>query len=352
MTIHAAIVVGPGNLTLGQVFAPGPPTAGEVGLRPEAVGICGSDLHYFEGDTSALTGDSTWFPRILGHEISAIVDSLGAGTEASGLTVGDRVAVWPLRTCGECYACKNGRANACYNMSIVGIHGDGGLTERLNLPVDLLVPVGDLSPELAAFTQPMSVAVHALARGGVTPATASGMKLAILGGGPLGQALSLAANTWGALVAVVDPKADRQQTALALGAVLAPAGTGTEIVEQLRTWGDGAGPDVVFDATGVPAVFAMGLDIVARTGTVVIAGLSSGPATFVSGILPEKELTVVGSSSGLRSDLELAVTVVTARQAAVATLISHVIPLHNVVEAFHIAAASGPGTMKVVITLP
>jgi threonine dehydrogenase-like Zn-dependent dehydrogenase len=142
----------------------GPARAGNVIVRPEAVGICGSDFHLFSGDVGALSGLRDFYPRIQGHEVSAVVEDPGDGHHAS---VGERVAIWPLLACGACYPCRIGRPNVCVSFRLVGVHLDGGLAERLEVPAALVFGVGDLDPDCTTFVEPASVVVHALARGRV-----------------------------------------------------------------------------------------------------------------------------------------------------------------------------------------
>jgi threonine dehydrogenase-like Zn-dependent dehydrogenase len=112
----AAVTTSPGVVDVYEVPEPGPPGPRDVIVRPEAVGICGSDLHFYTGDTGALSGARSVFPRIQGHEFSAVVEQPGRGCPG-GLRPGDRVTVWPLRGCGRCYPCHAGRANACVRWS-------------------------------------------------------------------------------------------------------------------------------------------------------------------------------------------------------------------------------------------
>ena len=165
--MRAAVTRSRGLMEVVEVPDPPDPGAGEVLVRPEAVGLCGSDFHYFIGDIGGIDDPSTRYPRIQGHELSAIVESVGDGE--SGVQPGDRVAVWPLVGCGHCYPCTIGRGNACVNMSLVGIHRDGGLQDRLVVPSSQVFPVGDLGPTLTALIEPVSIAVRAIARGRVAP---------------------------------------------------------------------------------------------------------------------------------------------------------------------------------------
>ncbi len=108
-------------------------------VHPEAVGICGSDYHFFAGELSDAAGGSQ-FPRVQGHEVAGTIAALGPGCRP-GLSVGQRVALWPLHACGHCYPCSVGRPNTCDNFELIGIHLDGGLQERLAIGQDQVFPI-------------------------------------------------------------------------------------------------------------------------------------------------------------------------------------------------------------------
>jgi threonine dehydrogenase-like Zn-dependent dehydrogenase len=157
--VLAAVTRSPGEMVIEEVSGPGPARAGNVIVRPEAVGICGSDFHLFSGDVGALSGARDFYPRIQGHEVSAIAEDTG-----------DRVAIWPLLPCGDCYPCRAGRPNVCPRFRLVGVHLDGGLQQRLEVPASTVFGVGDLDPDSTTFVEPASIAVHALTRAGQTAA--------------------------------------------------------------------------------------------------------------------------------------------------------------------------------------
>ena len=200
-----------------DVSGPGRARAGHVIVRPEAVGICGSDFHLFSGDVGALSGARDFYPRIQGHEVSAVVQDAG---DSQDVTKGERVAIWPVLPCGLCYPCRNNRPNVCVRFRLVGVHLDGGLAERLEVPAGLVFGVGDLDPDSASFVEPASVAVHALARGRIT----AGEQVIVFGAGPIGLATLVAAKSKGANVLSVDPQASRRDLAKRLGAEEVHAG--------------------------------------------------------------------------------------------------------------------------------
>ena len=136
--MRAAVAERVGVMSVLDRPEPGEPGPGQVLVRPEAVGLCGSDYHLFAGEMSDAAGGSQ-FPRVLGHEVGATIAAVGPDCRP-GLTDGQRVAMLPISSCGRCYPCSVGRPNACDNFSLVGIHTDGGLQELLVPPRGAGVP--------------------------------------------------------------------------------------------------------------------------------------------------------------------------------------------------------------------
>jgi L-gulonate 5-dehydrogenase len=160
--MRAAVTEGVGSIVVRQRPDPPGPDHGEVVIRPEAVGICGSDYHFVTGQLSDAAGGSQ-FPRVQGHEFAGTITALGTGCRAE-LGVGRRVAVWPLHVCGRCYPCSIGRPNTCDQLRLTGIHIDGGLQERLAIGQQQLFPINVDDPAIAALAEPVSIAVHAVNR--------------------------------------------------------------------------------------------------------------------------------------------------------------------------------------------
>src|SRR3954452_21720379 len=209
--MRAAVTESPRAMTLRDVAAPGEPGPGEVVVRPEAVGICGSDFHFFAGELHEAVGAT--MPRVQGHEVAATIEAVGPGCREE-LRAGARVALWPLRPCGECRACRIGRGTVCERFSLIGIHTDGGLQERLTMPQGQGFPIGVERPEVAALAEPVSIAVRAVNRGRV----AAGERAVVFGAGPIGQAIAVAALERGAAVLLVDPLERRLETGRRAGA--------------------------------------------------------------------------------------------------------------------------------------
>src|SRR3984885_6090062 len=143
----AAVTEDVGAMAVLERAAPPEPERGQVVVAPDAVGICGSDYHFFAGELSDAAGGSQ-FPRVQGHEVGATVVAVGPGAR-SELRAGQRVALWPLQACGSCYPCSVGRGNTCDNFELIGIHVDGGLQEQLIVPDAQVYPIEVDDPALA-----------------------------------------------------------------------------------------------------------------------------------------------------------------------------------------------------------
>ncbi len=340
----AAVTRSPGEMVIEDVSGPGRARAGHVIVRPEAVGICGSDFHLFSGDVGALSGARDFYPRVQGHEVSAVVEDAG---DTSGVRAGDRVAIWPLLPCGRCYPCRAGRLNVCTRFRLVGVHLDGGVAERLEVPAGLVFAVGDLDADGASFVEPASVAVHALARGRLT----AGEQVVVFGAGPIGLATLVAAVSEGARVLSVDPLPSRRDLAKRLGAEVVTWAPEPELKDQLHDWTNGEGPPLVVETSGEAGVLPQAAELVAAAGRVVVVGMSSGTARLRPGAFPEKEIDVIGSSCATAEDFRDAIKLVAANRAAISALFSHHFPLARAAEAFELAMSRPPDAIKIVVTV-
>jgi len=326
------------------VDEPGAAGPGEVLLAPEAVGLCGSDFHYFLGDIGTINDPSTLYPRVQGHEAAGTILEVGPDCPAE-LVAGERVALWPVVSCGRCYACRVGRGNACANISLVGVHQDGALRQRLILPAAQVFPVGDQDPALAALIEPVSIAVRAVVRGRV----AAGERVVVLGAGPIGQALALAATDRGASVLLVDTLASRLARGAALGAEVLEVGADDDLGRAVGEWAGVDGPEVVIEATGVPALVQRSVELVSHAGRVVVVGLSADHAPVRVGDLPLKEIDVLGVSCCGGDEFAAAVELVGRRRDVAAGLVTHDFTLEQAPEAIAYAIAHPVEVMKAVV---
>ena len=318
--------------------APGEPGPGEVIVRPQAVGICGSDFHYFLGEI----GDQAQFPRIQGHEVGAVVESVGPDC-SRGLSPGDPVALHPLSYCGECYPCRIGRTNVCDNFSLIGIHTDGGFQEQLRMPEELVFPTSERRPAVAALAEPLSIAVRAINRSRLR----AGEHAVVFGAGPIGQAICLLARERGAPVMMIDPVAGRLEIGATMGAETMP--WSDDVIETAREWAGGEGSEVVFDATGAPDAIRAGFEVAVSAGRLVMVGMSHHDVPLRVFGFVDKELDVLGVSCCKGDEFEEAVGFVERNGDKLENLITQEFPLDRAPEALRWAMEHPSEAMKVVI---
>lgn len=264
------------------------PAEGEVLIRVRAVGICGTDVKVTTGLIPNLP-----LPLIPGHEVAGELLA-----DVGGLRAGQRVAAYIFQPCGVCQWCRRGQQTICATSPRLGFERDGGLAEYLVMrPQDLLPFSDDLDFAQAAVTMDAVLTPwHALRSQGDVR---EGDTVVIVGAGGLGLHGVQIAAALGARVAVVDVDPGRREFALKLGAEQA---VGPEDTPGLASW-TGEGADVVLEASGAPAGFRVGMDLVRPGGTVVVCGYKPGsdlPADSMRVAL--SEITVVGSRSGSVTD--------------------------------------------------
>ncbi len=334
-TMMAAVLHGAEDLRLETRSRP-EAKPGMVLLRCRRVGICGSDLHYFEdGSCAAFVPDR---PFTLGHEVSAEVETVGDGVET--LRVGDRVAVNPARACGVCDYCRDGRLNLCRKTIMLGSAStkpptDGAWAEFVAVRADQchLLPSG-MDDGLGAMMEPFAVALHAVRRSrGV-----AGKRVLVAGGGTIGVLVGLAARAYGAVpVAVSDIVEARRKNAVSLGLDVALDPTAQGLREQVREL-TGEGFDVVFEASGARSALRQAFDLVRPGGTIVQVGtLGTEDIPLPVNLVMIREINLVGSMR-YGNVFGEAIRLVAAGRINLKPLISRVLPFKESVEAIRLAA--------------
>jgi L-gulonate 5-dehydrogenase len=326
--MRSVVTLAPRRLELRQTAVP-EPSPGHALVRVEAVGLCGSDYHIFDG-----THPYAVFPQVQGHEFVGVDTGSGA-----------RVVVDPLRGCGTCFPCTRGRPNCCVDITVMGVQVPGGLAEYVSVPVGQLVPVGDLPASVAVLTEPVAIGLHAVSRGGV----AAGDDVVVIGAGPIGLAATLAAADRGARVLVADRIAGRLDVAAKAGATTVVDTSDADLPDAVAAFTGGAGPAVVVEATGVPALVRLAVDVVAHSGTVVAVGISTAEVGLTVSDLSRKELNLLGSRNSA-GEFPAAVDLVARRADVVAGWVTHTFGLHEVPEAIAFARANPHLVEKVVIS--
>lgn len=335
--MKAAVTVAPSIMEIQDVADPHP-GPGEALLAVEVAGICGSDLHFFDGHNPYAN-----YPTIQGHEFSARVLAFGPGYHGP-IRVGDRVTVEPLLSCGTCYPCRQARPNCCTSLRVLGIHITGAFAERIVVPATHLFPVGDLDDELTALIEPLSIGMQMVTRGNVV----AGDTVAIFGAGPIGQAAMACAIDRGARCLVMDRLPSRLALATTLGAER--VALATDGADAVMDWTGGDGATVVMDATGAPAVIRTCVDVVAYAGRIVIAGISMEEVSLPVSLFTRKELTILGSRNNA-GVFGQAVDIVQRRGEALRSMISHRFPFAESAAAITFAHDNPAAANKVLLRM-
>jgi 2-desacetyl-2-hydroxyethyl bacteriochlorophyllide A dehydrogenase len=326
-----------GNRTFETGTVPMPtPVDGEALLRVRRVGICGTDLHIFQGhlDHRVPLGG------IIGHEIFADVVSAPGG---SGLHEGDRVVVEPVQFCGQCRACRMGATYLCYQLKVLGVDVTGGMQEYWAVPAARLLKLPDsVSDHDAPLIEPLAVATHDVARAEVK----SGDRVVVFGGGPIGTLIALVSRQRGADVKVVEINPHRVEMLKRFG--LDPIGPGEDVKGAVNAWTDGTGADVAFEVSGSAGAAALVTEVVRVWGTVSIIAIHSEPVPFHLYSLFARELKVHGSRLYTRSAWEEAIRLVANGAVNVGPLVSRVISLDDLQHGMEEALGGGP-VMKVLV---
>ena len=265
---------------------------GEVLLKLQYVGFCGSDLNTFRGcNTMALN------PVIPGHEVGAVIESVGAGVPES-LKPGMVVTCNPYTNCGKCTSCRNGRVNACQHNETLGVQRNGAMQEYMSLPWEKVIPAGQLTPKVCALVEPMSVGFHAVARAQVTDIDV----VVVIGCGMVGMGAVVRSVLRGATVVAADIDDEKLAIAKEMGASYV-INTKTEDVHQrLQEITDGYGPDVIIEAVGSVPTYQMAINEVAFTGRVACVGYAKSDVSFQTKFFVQKELDIRGSRNAMSQD--------------------------------------------------
>jgi 2-desacetyl-2-hydroxyethyl bacteriochlorophyllide A dehydrogenase len=258
---------------------------GEVLIRVEACGICGTDLHIVEG-TSRSTP-----PVVLGHEYSGVVEDAG---KVAGIVEGTKVAVDPNIPCGTCFYCRRGLVHLCAGLRALGVDIDGGMAEYCIVPKEQLhILPGNMSAEAGALIEPLSCGVHGIDKAGI----ASGDSVVILGGGTVGLImLQLVKNAGAVKTILVEPLEHKRGIARKLGADAVLNPSEVDVVSAVLEL-TGVGADVVIECVGRPETMQMSLQLARRGGVVEFFGVCPIGVTIPMepNLVYYKELTIVGS---------------------------------------------------------
>ncbi len=312
---------------------------GRAIVKIKRIGICGTDLHAFEGTQPFFS-----YPRTLGHELAGEVVEIGANEEISK---GDLVTVIPYFSCGTCVACRNGKPNCCQKISVFGVHEDGGMQEFVSLPVSSLVKREGLSLEQLALAEPFAIGAHGVRRAGVK----QGQFVLVIGAGPIGLGVMEFARIAGATVIAMDINEKRLEFCRDIWNIphVLKAGTSAYEVIQQITKGDFC--DSVIDATGSLAAINQGFQYIAHGGSYVLVGLQKGEIAFSHPEFHKREATLMSSRNATRVDFDQVLDAMASGQLSVEKYITHTVKFDQVKEDFPSWLNPETGVIKALVKM-
>jgi 2-desacetyl-2-hydroxyethyl bacteriochlorophyllide A dehydrogenase len=334
--VQAATFYGPRDFRIEELPDP-VPGLGEAVVRVRSAGICGGDLHEYRAGAQLYP---TPYPRpAQGHELAGTVVAVGGGVER--VTLGDRVAVQPMISCGVCKACREGRPSLCIQLEHIGVARAGGFAQLCLAPAEnLFVLPPEVSDDEGALLDCAAVAVHALARVPVAP----GAEVTVLGGGAIGLAVAQLAKLAGGRVTVVATRRGPLEVALALG------------VDSVVDLGAGelapSDADVVFETAGGSTLLERALAAAGPGATIGLVGEAFEAQSVEPAAVMQRELTLVfvWSHDG-RAEYERALELAAGGDIRLAIVVTHRYPLSELEEAFATASDRGrTGAIKVIVT--
>jgi 2-desacetyl-2-hydroxyethyl bacteriochlorophyllide A dehydrogenase len=268
-------------------------TTGYSIIKIKRVGICGTDLHAFEGTQPFFN-----YPRVLGHELAG---ELVATDGAPGFELGEPVTIIPYFNCGHCIACRNGKPNCCVNLTVCGVHADGGMVEYLNVPSYSLLHGNGLSLDELALVEPLAIGAHGVRRADVK----AGEFVLVIGAGPIGLGTMEFARIAGGKVIGLDINSSRLQFCKdKLNVDFTINALSDDVTGQIEAITSGDMPTVVIDATGNLNAINNAFQYMAHGARYVLVGLQRGNLSFSHPEFHKREATLMSSRNATKNEFE------------------------------------------------
>lgn len=341
--------------------------AGEALVRILRIGVCGTDLHAYRGRQPFFS-----YPRVLGHELAAEIVAFGenpnksdttvpnhgsnlwgehvntdAGAEIVGsLKVGDIVTVIPYLHCGACAACRSGKTNCCTNLSVLGVHKDGGMCEYLSVPVNHLIAT-ELTPEQTATVECFSIGAHAVRRS----ALYSGETALVIGAGPIGLGVMKFAKLSGARVIAMDINEQRLTFCKEWAEVDETVNAVDDPLPTLLSLTDGQLPSLVFDATGNIGSMNRALYLCGHGGRLVFVGLAQVDVSFPDPEFHKREITLLSSRNATRADFDHVIDMIKTGYVNTNAFVTHRVYFDQVIHQFDSFTKPETNVIKAMIEL-
>ena len=324
-TMRALYFYGPKDLRVEEVPIP-VINQDELLVRVSFAGVCGTDNRIYQG-TKKIPG-----PRIIGHEFSGVLAEIGENVP--DFSVGEHVTVYPMISCGECYACQSGRKNICVNRTTIGYEIDGGFAQYVKIPKEaiqmgnVLKVSTNLDEKVVSITEPIAAALNGIKRANIQ----KGDSVVIIGAGPIGLFhVQLAKLKEPGQLIVIEPDPEKREIAIQLGATVTINPFEEMPDSRIKELTSGSGADVVIIDVGIPKLIEESIEYVKKGGTYVIfAGCPhDSKITIDPNVIHYKEINLTGSSASTPEIQREVLGLVESGQIDVSRLISEVVPLDD-----------------------
>lgn len=339
--MRQAIMTEPGKIEFREVPEP-LPGPGEIMLRIQRIGVCGSDVHVNHGKHPF-----TSYPIVQGHEFSATVEAVGERN--TNIQLGTKCTARPQIVCGECRPCLRGDYNICDVLKVEGFQAPGCAQDLFITTLSKIVPFDDsMSLEQGAMVEPTAVAVHATERGG----DLTGKSVAVLGAGPIGNLTAQLARCRGAEKLLIRDLSDfRLEIALQCGiAEISNPGNESMAEASERIFDDG-GFDIAFEAAGMEAAMDDAITSIRKGGTLVVVGVFDEKPRVDMAVVGDRELNLIGTLMYKHEDYEQAVELIACGDVITEPLVTRHFPFEQYADAYTFIDEQGDKTMKVMIDM-
>lgn len=313
---------------------------GRAILKVKRIGICGTDLHAFEGTQPFFA-----YPRILGHELGCEIVQVDAD---AGFEVGERVTLIPYFHCGECIACRNGLPNCCAAINVFGVHVDGGMMDFISVPTSALLHGGDMSFDELALVEPLAIGAHGIRRAAVR----SGEFVLVIGAGPIGLGIMEFGRIAGGQVIAMDVNDTRLnfcKDKLKVQHTINPLND--DVLQRLKEITNGDMPTVVIDATGNQKAINSAFFYMAHGARYVLVGLQKGELIVSHPEFHKREGTLMSSRNATQEDFDHVMMCMRNKLVDPATYITHRVQFNEVKDHFKSWLDPKNGVIKAMIEL-
>ena len=313
---------------------------GQAIIKIKRIGICGTDLHAFEGTQPYFD-----YPRILGHELSG---ELVAFDNAPGFEIGEPVTFIPYFYCGKCIACRKGKTNACEKIKVCGVHQDGGMVEYISVPSYSLIHGEGLGFDALALVEPLAIGAHGVRRAAVT----KDEFVLVVGAGPIGLGTMEFARIAGGKVIAVDTNDSRLRFCKEkLNVEHVINAMDVDILEQLKSITNGDMPTVVIDATGNLKAINHAFQYMSHGARYVLIGLQKGDISFSHPEFHKREATLMSSRNAIRQDFEHVISSVKKKLVDPTNYITHRVFFDQVKDEFEEWLNPANGVIKAMVEM-